>query len=232
MTRDELLKNIGLITADTFTTMVNVSALAGYSMGQIQEAYIEHVKRSPYPVKVSDIVTYWDRKCGNTDEALEQKAALIYERYFKYPRTGYDHVCADKRIVYAFRVAFGTLAEYGSRTDFIEGIDKKDFIKAYVNARPEDYKNIGNVIEGRNHYSNAIPTVVCIGGEKAAKLANEIYNNRVMFMITNTRPAPALENKKALPPMQAKAQKQKVLSMLADFLSKSNVKNISEVKRV
>ena len=229
MTKEELLKNIGLITADTFTTMVNRSALAGYTLGQIQEAYIEHVKRSPYPIKVSDIVTYWDRKCGNTTEALEQRAALIYEKYFKHPKTGYDHVCADKRIVYAFRVAFGTLAEYGSRTNFVEGIDKKDFIKAYVNARPEDYEQAGNVIEGLYHYSEAIPTVICIGGEAAQKLAQEIYNNRVMFMITNKRPSPALENKKALPPMQAKAQKQKVLTMLADFLNKSN---ISEVKRV
>lgn len=219
MTKDELLKNIGLITADTFTTMVNCRALTEYTLGQIQEAYIEHVKRSPYPIKVSDIVTYWDRKCGNTTEALEQKAALIYEKYFKHPKTGYDHVCADKRIVYAFRVAFGTLAEYGSRTNFIEGIDKKDFIKAYVNARPEDYEREGNVIEGLYHYSEAIPTVICIGTQ-AKSLAVKLYGEKVKFTgLPVQRPQLGFEiQKKMLPQIKREENKQKVQNILNSYL--------------
>lgn len=222
MTKDELLKKIGLITADTFTTMVNCRALTGYTLGQIQEAYIEHVKHSPYPIKVSDIVSYWDRKYGNTTEALEQRAALIYEKYFKHPKTGFDHVTADKRIVYAFKVAFGTLAEYGSRTDFIEGIDKKDFVKAYVNARPEDYERAGNVIEGRNHNSNACdPTVVCIGTQ-AKSLAVKLYGEKVKFTgLPVQRPQLGFEiqkQKKMLPQLKREENKQKVQNILNSYL--------------
>lgn len=223
MTKEELLKNIGLITADTFTTMVNRSALAGYTLGQIQEAYIEHVKRSPYPIKVSDIVTYWDRKYGNTTEALEQRAALIYEKYFKHPKTGYDHVCADKRIVYAFRVAFGTLAEYGSRTNFVEGIDKKDFIKAYVNALPDDYELAGNVIEGRNHNSNASnPTVICMDGQAKA-IALRLYGKAVNIAGISYSNAKAIAYKpkpKELPLSQEQRAetREKVIALLSGYL--------------
>lgn len=220
MIKEEFLQRIGLITTDVFTSSINKAALMEYTAEQIQEAYVEHVKHSPYPIKVSDIVSYWDRKNGNTTEALEQRAALIYEKYFKHPKTGYDHVCADKRIVYAFRVAFGTLAEYGSRTDFIEGIDKKDFVKAYVNARPEDYERAGNVIEGRNHNSNACdPTVVCIGTQ-AKSLAVKLYGEKVKFTgLPVQRPQLGFEiQKKMLPQLKREENKQKVQNILNSYL--------------
>ena len=44
MIKDELLKKIGLITDDMFTTGVNRAALQEYTAEQIQEAYIDHVK--------------------------------------------------------------------------------------------------------------------------------------------------------------------------------------------
>ncbi len=220
MIKEEFLQRIGLITTDVFTSSINKTALMEYTAEQIQEAYVEHVKRSPYPIKVSDIVSYWDRKNGNTTEALEQRAALIYEKYFKHPKTGFDHVTADKRIVYAFKVAFGTLAEYGSRTDFIEGIDKKDFVKAYVNARPEDYERAGNVIEGRNHNSNACdPTVVCIGTQ-AKSLAVKLYGEKVKFTgLPVQRPQLGFEiQKKMLPQLKREENKQKVQNILNSYL--------------
>jgi len=222
MIKDELLKKIGLITDDMFTTGVNRAALQEYTAEQIQEAYIDHVKHSPWAVKVSDIVSYWDNKRGNTDAALEQKAALIYEKFFKYPKTGFDHV-ADKRTVYAFRVAFGTLTEYGRRTNFIDGIDKKEFIKAYVNAKPQDFELAGNVIEGRNHnYAADDPSVICIGVQ-AKKLAVEIYGKKVRIVNTAKAlpPAKAIANKtaNALPPLQAKAIRNKVMEQLDRFLT-------------
>lgn len=220
MIKEEFLQRIGLITTDVFTSSINKTALMEYTAEQIQEAYVEHVKRSPYPIKVSDIVSYWDRKYGNTTEALEQRAALIYEKYFKHPKTGFDHVTADKRIVYAFKVAFGTLAEYGSRTDFIEGIDKKDFVKAYVNARPEDYERAGNVIEGRNHNSNACdPTVVCIGTQ-AKSLAVKLYGEKVKFTgLPVQRPQLGFEiQKKMLPQLKREENKQKVQNILNSYL--------------
>lgn len=220
MIKEEFLQRIGLITTDVFTSSINKTALMEYTAEQIQEAYVEHVKHSPYPIKVSDIVSYWDRKYGNTTEALEQRAALIYEKYFKHPKTGFDHVTADKRIVYAFKVAFGTLAEYGSRTDFIEGIDKKDFVKAYVNARPEDYERAGNVIEGRNHNSNACdPTVVCIGTQ-AKSLAVKLYGENVKFTgLPVQRPQLGFEiQKKMLPQLKREENKQKVQNILNSYL--------------
>lgn len=220
MIKEEFLQRIGLITTDVFTSSINKTALMEYTAEQIQEAYVEHVKHSPYPIKVSDIVSYWDRKNGNTTEALEQRAALIYEKYFKHPKTGFDHVTADKRIVYAFKVAFGTLAEYGSRTDFIEGIDKKDFVKAYVNARPEDYERAGNVIEGRNHNSNACdPTVVCIGTQ-AKSLAVKLYGEKVKFTgLPVQRPQLGFEiQKKMLPQLKREENKQKVQNILNSYL--------------
>lgn len=222
MIKDELLKKIGLVTDDVFVSGVNRAALQEYTTEQIQEAYIDHVKHSPWAVKVSDIVTYWDNKRGNTDAALEQKAALIYEKFFKYPKTGFDHV-ADKRTVYAFRVAFGTLTEYGRRTNFIDGIDKKEFIKAYVNAKPQDFELAGNVIEGRNHnYAADDPSVICIGMQ-AKKLAVEIYgkNVRIVNDAKTMPPVKTIANKtaNALPPLQAKAIRNKVMEQLDRFLS-------------
>ena len=173
--RFKLLKELGFINPDSeLDTVANVQVLKPFSNEQITEAFISHKAQSPYPIKVCDVVDYWKKKSGQTDAQLEQRAAMIYERHFKNPKTGYDHV-ADKRTVYAFRVAFGTLSEYGSRTNFIDAVDKKDFIKAYVNARPEDYEHVGNVIEGRNHrYTDANSTVVCIG-EASKELAKKIY---------------------------------------------------------
>lgn len=229
MTKEQLLKEIGLLTDNNFTNVVNKTALQEYSTEQIQEAYIDHVKHSPWAVKVSDIVAYWDKKRGNTDAALEQKAALIYEKFFKYPKTGFDHI-ADKRTVYAFRVAFGTLTEYGRRTNFIDGIDKKEFIKAYVNARQQDFELGSNVIEGSNHnYAKDDPSVICIG-KQAEKLAFEIYGKKVRIVnAANTakalphRAPAAIENKNALPPLQAKAIRDKAMEQLERFLTACRV---------
>lgn len=222
MDRLELLKQLGLIEPNNnLDAQATMFALRDYKNVQVYEAYAFHKTVSPYPMKVCEVVEYWKKKKGETPEALEQKAALIYEEFFKHPKTGYDHV-ADKRIVYAFKVAFGSFIEYGNRTDYIEGIDKKDFIKAYVNARPEDYQFSSNVIPGLYHYNtNPDPRVICIG-EQVKALAREIYGNKVVIenYVTYKRP-PQLEvkkeDKKELTPEEKKAMLDKVQKAIEEL---------------
>lgn len=223
--RIDLLKSVGLIDAkDKIDTFITIQALLPYTSEQIIEAAVYHKMKSPYVMKVCDVVNYWNNKTGNTPEVLEQKASLIYEKFFKYPKTGYDHVTTDKRTVYAFRVAFGTLAEYGSRTSFIDGIDKKDFVKAYVNALPDDYELAGNVIEGRNHNSNASnPTVVCMDGQAKAialKLYGKAVNIAGISYSTNTKAVAYKPKPKELPLSQEQRAetREKVIALLSGYL--------------
>ena len=225
MNRNELLTVMGLIDPknplDAEATML---ALQSFTDEQIKAALVWHKQNSPYPMKVCDVVSFWKMKSRQNSEALEQKAALIYERFFKYPKTGYDHVTTDKRAVYAFRVAFGTLAEYGSRTSFIDGIDKRDFVKAYVNALPDDYELAGNVIEGRNHNSNASnPTVVCMDGPAKA-IALRLYGKAVniagISYSTNTKAVAYKPKPKELPLSQEQRAetREKVIALLSGYL--------------
>ena len=225
MNRNELLTVMGLIDPknplDAEATML---ALQSFTDEQIKAALVWHKQNSPYPMTVCDVVSFWKMKSRQNSEALEQKAALIYERFFKYPKTGYDHVTTDKRAVYAFRVAFGTLAEYGSRTSFIDGIDKRDFVKAYVNALPDDYELAGNVIEGRNHNSNASnPTVVCMDGQAKA-IALRLYGKAVniagISYSTNTKAVAYKPKPKELPLSQEQRAetREKVIALLSGYL--------------
>ncbi len=225
MNKYDVLQQIGLITApDDFQSQINIDLLKDLSTEQIVEAYKEHAKHSPYQIKVSDIITYWERKAGQTPEQLEQRAALIYERYFRHVK-GFDHVCADKRVVYAFKVAFGSLQAYGQRTNYIDAIDKKDFIKAYVNAQPENYNLAGNVINGyRGASGDKAPTVVAIGGNATRQLAKQIYGDDVRFS-DDLASTPLLVNKKEpeLSPMQRLSNTKKVTALLSNFLSKARI---------
>lgn len=153
-------------------------ALKGYTDKQIAEAYAYHLQNSPFPLKVCDIVEYWERKAGFDPAALKLTATEIYSKYFKHPETGCDYVCADPRVVYAFKLTFGSLLDYGRRTDYIEGIDKKEFVEAYVNADPRNYELAGNVIEGINHDNR--PTVILIGDQEVARnIAHLEYGDNV-----------------------------------------------------
>ncbi len=224
MNKFELLQKIGLITApDDFQSQINIEALSDYTVEMILDAYKEHIKHSPFPVKVSDIVSYWDVKRGITPEQLEQRAGLIYEKYFRHIKS-FDHVCADKRVVYAFKVAFGSLQAYGQRTNFIDAIDKREFIKAYVNAQPENFNLAGNVIRGyRNATGSTSPTVVAVGGEKTRALARQIYGDDVRFSDNPQRPQLAYQKAPELSPLQRLGNSKKVTELLTNFLSKARV---------
>lgn len=220
----EVLQKIGLITdPDDFQSQINLETLQDYTVEMIVEAYKDYVKHSPYQIKVSDIVTYWEKKNGQTPEQLEQRASLIYERYFRHIKS-FDHVCADKRVVYAFKLAFGSLQSYGQRTNYIDAIDKKEFVKAYVNARPEMYNMAGNVIKGYRYASEGnAPKVVAIGGEVTRRLAREIYGNDVRFS-DDPVSRPQLENKvPQLSPLQRLSNAKEVSNLLTNFLSKARV---------
>lgn len=224
MNKYELLQKIGLITdPDDFQSQINLEVLENYTPEAILEAYKDYIKHSPYQIKVSDIVTYWERKNGQTPEQLEQRASLIYERYFRHIKS-FDHVCADKRVVYAFKLAFGSLQSYGQRTNFIDAIDKKEFVKAYVNARPEMYNMAGNVIKGYRFASEGnAPKVVAIGGEATRRLARQIYGDEVRFS-DDPAPRPQLENKQMqLSPLQRISNVKQVNNLLANFLSRARV---------
>lgn len=221
----EVLQKIGLITdPDDFQSQIVLDTLRNYDVNVIVEAYKEHIKHSPYQIKVSDIVGYWEKKTGQTAEQLEQRAALIYETYFKRIKP-FDHVSADKRAVYAFKVAFGSLAEYGQRTNYIDGIDKKDFIKAYVNAQPEQYEKAGNVIKGYKYSTSEVnPTVVAIGGNASREVAKQIYGDNVRFSNNVTsRPQLAYKKEPELSPLQRLSNNQKVTALLSNFLSRAKV---------
>lgn len=185
MTRFELLASLNLFDpknpVDVETT---VQALDGLSDEQIKEALVFHKMNSPYPIKVFHIVQYWKTKSGQSNEILEQKASLIFERYFKHPRIEYDHVTSDQRIVFAFKIAFGSLFDYGRRKNFIAGVDKKDFIKTYVNARQEDYERAGYVIEGMCHdtYQMTGEAIVVAIDQQAMSIAQQLYSPNVKFV--------------------------------------------------
>lgn len=224
MNKYEVLQKIGLITdPDDFQSQINLEILEEYTAEMIVEAYKDYIKHSPYQIKVSDIVTYWERKNGQTPEQLEQRASLIYERYFRHIKS-FDHVCADKRVVYAFKLAFGSLQSYGQRTNFIDAIDKKEFVKAYVNARPEMYNMAGNVIKGYRYASEGnAPKVVAIGGNATRQLARQIYGDDVRFSDDPVQ-RPQLENKPMqLSPLQRLANVKQVNNLLSNFLSKARV---------
>lgn len=229
--RLNLLIKLGLIPDPNNDIDVEATlySLAPFTKEQLMQVYMHHKQISPYPLKVCDVFEYVKQLNGTSDAQTESKAALIYERYFKHPKTGFDHV-ADKRTVYAFKVAFGSLTEYGSRTNFIDGIDKKEFIKAYVNASPNDYKFVGNVIEGRNHRSNdAHPTVVCIGSqEQVGQIARELYGEQAKLVYYQA-PQPKVVAQVAYQPLQERVvdEKQRLANIkkLQDVISKMAVRS-------
>lgn len=152
--------------------------LANYSLQDVVEGLQYSALHSTYAPTVADVVKYIERKYGESVEALEAKAHLIYKKYFQHPDTGADHVCDDRRVAYAFQVAFGSLREYGSKTTTANSdvFDEKEFVKAYVNALPREYNTTPVIIKGLYHDNN--PRLVYVGKhETCAMLARREYGN-------------------------------------------------------
>lgn len=227
--RTKLLQDVGLLTdpdnqAEVYATAF---ALKDFDNNQIMEAFVYHKQVSPFPLKVCDVVNYWKQKLGISDIQLESKAALIYDQYFKHPKTGFDHVCDDRRVAYAFRVAFGSLAELGDHDPKYDALDRKEFIKAYVNAEPCNYELCPPVIVGRNHMSQANDTVILIGNQdKALSEAKRLYGEQVKISFTPAKTASQAIGYKPLHERVASeaemsANKEKLKNILSNFLGRS-----------
>lgn len=147
-TRMDLLADMGLISNDMSETakMATGAVLAGYTDDQLREAYIEHIRVSPYAMKVCDVVAYWQKRNGTDKAGKERKADEFLQALDKDFSVGVDCLCADKIAVAAFKTSFGGLSGYGARPSYLGDKDRAKFREIYVataifksDARIEDF---------------------------------------------------------------------------------------------
>lgn len=213
LSRKDLLIKTGLIAdpKDNFEVAITLDALNGVPDDVIIAAYKYHKLNSPYKFQICNIKEYADKMTGKTQEALELEASEIYQKYFSIPSTGKDILCENKRAAYAFQVAFGNFKKYGSDVGRIDSIDRRDFIKAYVNADPRNYEHANNILEGYNHNSKDCQVVIIGDQTKGAMLAKKIYGEQVRLSLDKPKPTPLqLENKAAEEKQGTPATKEQV----------------------
>lgn len=154
------------------------NALKEFDFEDVRNAVSLHLQKSKFMPTVADI--YEQVKClkGIDTEALKAKANNFYNQINDHLDTGCDYICDDPRAVFAFRSAFGSLAEFGMHSTAQDPFDRKAFVDAYVNARGEFARGMTcpNLIQGRNHFSPIVRVRFIGKADKCRKALTDIYS--------------------------------------------------------
>lgn len=148
----------------------------------------ETLPQNPIPV----ILRLMRQKNGVTEE----QALKVYRKLLHCAR--FDVVFSDRRAAYAVSKVFGTVNALGMRpdNDYCNTKDQKDFISAYLDAKPQDLVNAPEVIQGSNDKQS--PLVRFIGDYfECKKIAEVFYSN--LGIKPRLYDDPPLKTSKALP---------------------------------
>lgn len=180
MTKDDLEKFSSLWSNvnEMFNKQVNEStikiafvALREYDYNTVGKALMYVVQTSRFAPTVADVIEVIKQQNGEDKESLINKASQFYAEINATLDSGCDYVCSDPRGVYAFKLCFGSIREFGRHSDKTDSFDRKAFIEAYVNAR--NYPN-NNFLCGINHETKS-PRVRFIGNKRECQTIAQKY---------------------------------------------------------
>lgn len=155
-------------------------ALSDYDYDLLETSIKETVKTYkflPKPSEIIDVIKKLTKQTEQDEERqksiLEFKASNAFRKLMRNLDVGEDIVCTDWRIVWAVRLAFGSVMELAKSKEGNPWLEKK-FIKAYLLA--ESPTKCGYILGGIYHKTKD-PRVRFLGEyEACSKIANDFYN--------------------------------------------------------
>ena len=156
------------------------NALSEFSLLEVKRGLSHALKTSKFAPTIADVSQAIVEIRGIDTASLETRANDFYNKISQNFSMGKDYVCDDPRAVYAFKTCFGSLREFGNHALSADPFDRKEFIKAYVNAKEEWYRNDNNknVLAGIYHKDNN-PLVAYVGNKTTCEqLAKVVYKDK------------------------------------------------------
>ena len=197
-------------------------ALQEFELKEITVAMSRVLKRSKFAPTIADIVSEIEVMYGNDKASLEIKANEFYNAINRDFSMAKDYVCEDPRAVYAFKIAFGSLQEFGSHSVSADAFDRKAFIQAYVNAKETSYAldREKHLLKGIYHYGERVPVRFIGNVEKCKLLARKALPNKQIMLpdLQTNKPKQIglrVEKVESTEPMD----REKFLEVLGGFLS-------------
>ena len=139
---------------------VNVyfDSLVEYPLSVVLTGLRLAVKGAKFMPKPADVIEAIKNLTGQNKEQLEAKAHVVFKEISRNINIGCDYVFEDARAASAFKQAFGSIVEYGKKTEEDTWLEKR-FVEAYASPYLE---NTGNILGGLYAYTND-PMVRIVG---------------------------------------------------------------------
>lgn len=231
MTKDDYLKFCELWSSaykmfnrdvDKEVCTLAYKALQEYELKELTVAMSRVLKHSKFAPTIADLVSEIETMYGKDKASLEIKANEFYNKINNDFSMAKDYVCEDPRAVYAFKIAFGSLKEFGSHPLSADPYDRKAFIQAYVNAKETSYAldREKHLLKGIYHYGERVPVRFIGDVEKCKYLARKALPNKQIMLpdLQTNKPKQIglrVEKVESTEPMD----REKFLEVLGGFLS-------------
>lgn len=147
-------------------------AVKDYPLSVVIQALLYCSINCEFKPKPVDLVKALKEFTGQNKEQLEVKAHVVFKEFSHNINIGCDYVFEDERAASAFRQTFGSIVEYGKKTEDDTWLEKR-FVDAYVSPYLE---NTGNVLGGLYAYTDD-PLVRFIGDyDRCLEIVNTCEN--------------------------------------------------------
>ena len=207
----------GMFNKNVSDTAVKLAfgALIDFTLEDVKAAITVSLRESKFAPTVADIVEIMKKVHGIDKETLSIKANIWYTTLNECFDSGKDIITDDSRAVYAFKMCFGSLVEFGMHDKKSDPFDRKNFIECYVNAN--NHSNC-YLIAGRFHSSNS-PRVAFIGdSKKCLAIAKEVYDDYQRPQLPTDKPK-QLQVKREVTVEYSENCNEQLKDLLENFLS-------------
>lgn len=159
-------------TADNEVISTYFDACSAYPL-ELVIAGIRQTERTcrfyPKPVDIIDSIKVI---VGQNEEQLKARAHTVFKEITRNISIGCDYVFEDARAASAFKQAFGSIVEYGKKTEEDTWLEKR-FVEAYASPYLE---NTGNILGGLYAYTDD-PMVRFVGDyDRCLEIVNTSEN--------------------------------------------------------
>ena len=151
---------------------VSFDSLIEYPLPLVFAGLQHAVKGSKFMPKPADVIEAIKNLTGQDKDQLESKAHIVFKEISRNINIGCDYVFEDARAASAFKQAFGSIVEYGKKTEEDTWLEKR-FVEAYASPYLE---NTGNILGGLYAYTDD-PMVRFVGDyDRCLEIVNNSEN--------------------------------------------------------
>lgn len=217
----QLLLEVGLINPNSpRVSQINSDYLARYPREQVAQAITECLAKSPYSVKLADVVAFF--KHGEVIAAERAYNALVNSK-----STSDDFVVADVKAAVTIKALYGSPQRFNERP--VDSMNTDHALKTFVDRymAVQDYETFGD--EKEHCYfkgariGNSRPHVEFIGNYDICMELVEVIYEELPYLPRNPNMKPVRQEPKKLP--EPPLDREKQIAFMEDVMKRLGITN-------